>query len=190
MENKFIVHSDQVDLSTVFDRLKGLTSLQAQLKGLRFTVEYSGPKNSFVLTDDRRILQLLLNLTNNAIKYTCKGEIAVTARMLPNCMLAIQVRDTGVGIEQDNIHKIFDMFGLVDHKTKACETGCVTRVTLRLGIGMGLFLCKSIVEKLGGRLNVNSDKGKGTQFDIELPMSETRPELTSWVSFDIVTPTV
>lgn len=187
MDGKFEVKSEPVNLSEVFTKLRNLTKLQAQLKGLRFVVEYSGPEYTAVLTDERRILQLLLNLTANAIKYTHKGQISVKAKMSPKWVLDIQVKDTGIGIDTNVIGKIFDMFGLVDKKAEAKETGKYNAVLhVCVGVGIGLFFCKFVVAKLGGKINVKSALGRGTQFDVELPMTENRTDLTSCVSLDMV----
>ncbi len=123
MDKSFSLKCEPVELDSVFEKLKALTGLQARLKGLKLAVEYYGPEYSCVMSDERRLLQLLLNLTSNAIKYTSKGEVSVVGRMSPAWVLEIQVNDTGIGIDSAAMHKIFELFGLIDRKAKASETG-------------------------------------------------------------------
>jgi len=112
-------------------------------------------------TDDEKLRAVLQNLINNAIKFTERGAIAVSARCLPgNDAVEIRVADTGIGIPADKIGSIFGMFQQVD--------GSVTRGYS--GVGLGLYIVKNYLDLMGGRIEVTSELGKGTTFLITLPL--------------------
>lgn len=114
-----------------------------------------------LLTDDEKLRAVLQNLINNAIKFTERGVITISARCLPvNDAVEISVADTGIGIPADKIDTIFGMFQQVD--------GSVTRGYG--GVGLGLYIVKNYLELMGGRIEVTSELGKGTTFIITLPL--------------------
>lgn len=95
---------------------------------------------------------MLINLISNALKFTHRGSITVTVRFeAPE--LCFEVRDTGCGISEESQAKLFQMFSLVEETLAVNETGC----------GLGLTICKLIVEKLGGEITLISDVGEGTR---------------------------
>ena len=129
----------------------------AKKKGLILTSE--GEKDALpIFSDQRRVEQILINLLNNAVKFTEQG--AVTLRVLMrNKELLIQVEDTGIGIEADQIQFLFQPFRQVDSGlTRQYE-----------GTGLGLSICKRLVELLGGEIGVKSEVGKGSMFEFTLP---------------------
>jgi signal transduction histidine kinase len=111
--------------------------------------------------DDEKLRAVLQNLINNAIKFTERGVIAISVRHLAaNDAVAISVADTGIGIPADKIDTIFGMFQQVD--------GSVTRGYG--GVGLGLYIVKSYLDLMGGRIEVTSELGKGTTFFVTLPL--------------------
>lgn len=114
-----------------------------------------------------RIKQILLNLVSNALKFTLHGAVQVTAKIhntdQENNLVKLQfvVRDTGVGIPQEKITKIFDPFSRVDDSSKGKE-----------GYGLGLAICKKLVEALKGEIYVESEVGYGTTFTVIIPVIE------------------
>ena len=142
------------------------TTLQplAEKKGLRFIVNV--PNGALVLMTDRRALsQILLNLANNAIKFTEQGEVRIAVdRRSDNdrAFAAIRVEDTGVGIRSDDQRKLFQAFSQAGD----------TRESLHTGAGLGLHLSRKLAELLGGQLNFESEFGKGSAFTLLLPVSE------------------
>lgn len=128
----------------------------------------------WIVGDATRLRQILMNLTTNAVKFTPKGTISVTARQLrlsAGEMIEFRVSDTGIGIPTDRIEDIFRPFSQVDSSSTR-QYG---------GAGLGLAICKSLVELMGGWIKVESIPGKGSTFIFEIPLLRTdtpaaRPE--------------
>ena len=119
--------------------------------------------------DPYRLNQVLMNLVANAIKFTERGEIKVSADVLINheerAVIGFSVSDTGIGIPANRIERIFDSFNQAD-----------ASITRRFGgTGLGLPICKTIVELQGGKINVKSQEGKGTTFSFTLEFLKGTP---------------
>ncbi len=112
-----------------------------------------------VRTDRRRIKQVLLNLLVNAVKFTEQGSVTLSVEVPDTDRVVMRVTDTGIGIEPAQIEKIFESFYQVD--------GSTTR--LHGGIGLGLALVRHVVTLMGGRIEVESEPGRGTTFSVILP---------------------
>ncbi len=110
--------------------------------------------------DPDRIEQVIINLINNAIKFTDKGSVTVTAKPLPSG-ICIQVIDTGKGIPPGDLDKVFDKF----HQVRKSDT----QEGASPGTGLGLAICKQIVSHYNGSISVISVPGKGSTFTVELP---------------------
>ncbi|MEG4206418.1 ATP-binding protein [Microcoleus sp. Pol7_A1] len=129
-----------------------------------------------IAADENRLEQILYNLIGNAIKFTESGTVEISAALVtgneqspPNSQLSITVSDTGVGIPEDKLERIFESFEQADGST-AREFG---------GTGLGLAVAKQLVELHGGKIWVSSTVGVGSQFTFTLPVSETQPEFSS-----------
>ncbi|WP_083909130.1 ATP-binding protein [Desulfovibrio oxyclinae] len=121
--------------------------------------------------DKDRILQVLINLLNNAAKFTRKGSVGVEAETDAQGYVLIRVRDTGVGISESELQRIFDQF----HQA---EQGDTLRVAAG-GSGLGLTISKQIVEHYDGRIMAESRPGRGTVMTVMLPPADRhRPEKT------------
>ena len=142
--------------SLVRDVATGLQSL-ADGKGLSLTLDL--PDGDLIVDADRRALsQVLLNLINNAIKYTEKGFVHVDLRAV-DAVVEFGVTDSGIGIRQDDLDRLFEAFSQVDRST-----------TRRFeGAGLGLYLSQRLATLLGGRILVKSELGKGSRFSLRLP---------------------
>jgi PAS domain S-box-containing protein len=133
----------------------------AEAKGLEF--EVVGPANEVALQTDRRALsQVLLNLANNAIKFTEKGGIRIVCEVILDNgrgMIELSVKDTGIGIREEDQTKLFEAFSQVGaapgHRHE--------------GTGLGLHLSQKLAGLLGGRISFESDYGKGSTFRLRLP---------------------
>lgn len=131
------------------------------------------PRN--VMGDPERVRQILVNLVNNAIKFTEDGEVTIriertTGADNASSLVRFSVVDTGIGIPSERLHKLFNSFSQVDAST-----------TRRYGgTGLGLAICKQLVETMKGRIGVESTVGEGSTFWFELPMevAEEQPERT------------
>jgi len=120
-----------------------------------------------VLADENRVVQILYNLVGNAVKFTVRGYVKVSARKAGN-LLEVCVSDTGEGIPEDKLEDIFKSFEQVDNS--------LTR--RHGGTGLGLPITKQLVELQGGTIRVESHLGEGSRFYFTLPISETAPEET------------
>ena len=97
-------------------------------------------RNVVVVSDRKRITQVLLNLISNALKFTFKGYIRVAVRMIDEQTLEFEVSDSGVGISEEGQKNLFKLFGKLRESQQVNQTGC----------GLGLTICEKIVNKLGG----------------------------------------
>ena len=113
--------------------------------------------------DERRIRQIILNLAGNAVKYTKQGSITISIsaeKISPDSvMLRCEVKDTGIGIKQSDINKLFNEFERADTKRNRNIEGT----------GLGLAICKSLTEMMGGTIKVSSVYGAGSVFSFEIP---------------------
>ena len=160
---QFTLNMAEYAIESVVETVRSATESLAQSKKLILKAEVA--KSLPVgLGDEQRLTQVLLNLVGNAIKFTDKGEVRVAAKMV-NGHFAVSVTDTGPGIPQEHQGRIFEHFHQVDSSlTKA-----------KGGTGLGLAIAKEIVEMHGGRIWVQSTLGKGSTFQLELPIRvETR----------------
>ncbi|MFT3780760.1 MAG: PAS domain S-box protein [Nibricoccus sp.] len=116
-----------------------------------------------VVTDRKRLYQIVLNLANNAVKFTEKGNVSITATLIDKDKIRIAVQDTGIGIREENIGRLFEAFRQVD--------GSARRVYE--GTGLGLFLVRKLLTLLGGSVDAASEFGRGSTFTITLPLIAT-----------------
>ncbi|MCF8127650.1 MAG: transporter substrate-binding domain-containing protein [Deltaproteobacteria bacterium] len=131
----------------------------AQQKGLSLSSQIA-PQVDYLISDERRIQQILINLANNAIKFTEKGGVKINCRK-HNSRMEIAVSDSGIGIREEDMEKLFKPFQQLD-------TGTSRRYD---GTGLGLSICKRILDVLGGTIRVKSHLGKGTTFTFTLPLN-------------------
>jgi two-component system sensor histidine kinase BarA len=150
----------QADLSDLLNQLK--TEYAEALKGTGVELVWRCPSEPLrVVTDVAKLKQILHNVINNAVKFTDQGSIAVSARVsgTANKQIELRVADTGVGISHEKQQVIFEKFRQAD----SSET------RLYGGVGLGLYIAKQLTELLGGRIEVESEVGKGAVFTVTLP---------------------
>lgn len=141
----------------------------------RLKVRLGHEDQAVVQGDPDRLKQLMLNLVNNAIAYTPDGgTVTLSLHRRPDDWVRVAVADTGVGIAADDLPHIFDRFWRHD-KARSPKLG---------GSGLGLSIAKSIVEAHGGRITVESELGKGTTFEVLLPLARIAPTAANDASFD------
>ncbi len=153
---------------------------RAREKGLELIIDVpeDGEPNAVpaaIKGDVTRLRQVLINLVNNAVKFTPSGEVAVHARQLRaddghgNCVLEFRVTDSGIGIPPERVGSLFEAFTQVDASTTR-KYG---------GTGLGLAICKRLVELMGGELGVESEQGKGSTFwfTVAAPATVLAPSL-------------
>jgi signal transduction histidine kinase len=128
-------------------------------KGLMLTSELDPDMPDTLTGDSSRLQQILINLVNNAVKFTTKGSVHVQLSKLDIEHWGITVKDTGQGIPDKELPHIFDTFRQVE--------GTTTRV--HGGFGLGLSIVKQLVTLMGGNISVESELGEGSVFSITLP---------------------
>ncbi|MES2940765.1 MAG: ATP-binding protein [Pseudomonadota bacterium] len=154
-------------LGTVIDAAASMMQPQAAAKGLRLELE--GADSPLVLRGDAmRLKQALINYLGNAVKFTAQGRVALRCRALEDSaadvLLRFEVEDTGIGIPEDRLETLFMPFLQVDASTSR-KYG---------GTGLGLAITKHVAERMGGRVDVRSEEGKGSTFGltVRLPKAE------------------
>jgi len=153
------IHASPYDLASALrDALDGFTH-EAQAGNVR--VETDMPQQAIVLADTQRIEQVTTNLLSNALKFTpAGGIITVQLDQQDDGSVEVRVKDTGLGIAAEAIDKLFQPFTRLSHTPQGKHTGT----------GLGLFICRGIVEGHGGRISCESEgHGKGATFRFTLP---------------------
>lgn len=158
------VHLEEVEISELLDSVASMAEPLARARGLDFRLE-KGTDGAKLTTDPMKLRQVLLNLLSNAVKYTDDGVVAVQSA-LDNGEIHFTVKDTGIGVSEDHIEKIFEPFWQVEATT-----------TRRAGgTGLGLAVTRQFVDLLGGRISVSSKLGEGSAFTVSLPRDLSPPE--------------
>ncbi len=146
------------DLRATLENVAELLAVSAREKRLEFIYRIDPGVHTFVRGDPGRLRQILINLGNNAVKFTAQGEVTIEVRpesdLNGRIKIRFEVRDTGIGIPQDRIGLLFNAFQQVDAST-----------TRRYGgSGLGLAISKRLAERMGGEIGVTSVEGRGSTF--------------------------
>jgi len=152
----------ELDLAEVLENVARSLHVNAEQKGLEFLTEI--PSGLKVRGDRDRLTQVFLNLLSNAIKYTPAGTVELRAHQEDDAVV-VEVRDTGIGLSESDLQKLFQKFFRSDNPY-------VRKVG---GTGLGLSIAKAIVERHGGTITVTSQLGQGSTFTVRLP-ALARPE--------------
>ena len=160
MERRKVQLDNQpVDFTSFLADLENLSALQAQQKGLRFNLEPTLPLPHQVITEGTRLRQILWNLISNAVKFTQQGQVTVRVRYDEGDMLHFEVEDSGIGIPQDELDKIFAMY----YQVKDSHGGKPAT-----GTGIGLAVSSRLAKNMGGDITVTSEQGKGSTFTLTI----------------------
>ena len=169
-QRKIELEAITFDLRDEMRTINELFALSIEEKGLSLMIDFSPDIPSIVVGDPLRLRQILINLIGNSIKFTEKGEISLSARMLKRedeeVVLEFSVSDTGVGMSEELKAKVFETFRQGDEST--------TRVFG--GTGLGLSISKHLVELMGGTITVESLFGKGSTFTFTAVFEEAAVE--------------
>ena len=139
---------------------------KAEAQGLEFKVDYD-ESIQFAYFDKNKLDEILTNLVGNSLKFTKQGNIALTLVKENDDFAKITVKDTGKGIDEENIPKLFQKFGRLENSyQKVAEAG---------GTGLGLYIVKQYIEHMGGEIGVFSEgEGKGATFWFTLPLHKNK----------------
>ena len=157
------------DLSETVEKTCETLALRAHEKGLELNSRILPGTPRWVIGDPSRLRQILINLIGNSIKFTEKGEVTVTVGRNPDKSTYFSVVDTGIGIPEGKLESIFMSFTQAD-----------TSHTRRFGgTGLGLTICRKLVELMGGTMSVSSELDKGSEFIFSIFLEEAAPRETA-----------
>jgi two-component system phosphate regulon sensor histidine kinase PhoR len=141
---------------------KGVMVIANQAKAKSIIVKIDLPKDlPKIKADETRFIQIMVNLLDNAIKYSSEGATATISAKLADDALQIDISDTGIGISEEDLPRIFERFYRVD-KARSRELG---------GTGLGLSIVKHIVSAHSGQVWVKSEPGHGSTFSFTIPLA-------------------
>jgi len=160
---KLNVENIEFQLSEVLDRIVAMVGLRAHEKKLELVLRVDADVPQRLIGDALRLEQVLVNLCNNAVKFTDAGEVLISvscraAGLAEQSILTFSIRDTGIGISQEQCAKLFQPFVQAD-----------TSSTRKYGgTGLGLAICRQLTELMGGHIWVDSEPGRGSEFSVQL----------------------
>ncbi len=159
-----------VEIGPLMEGVISLLAQQATGKSIGLVSDIAPDMPQYIWGDELRLRQILINLINNAIKFTSKGQVTLRFFCRPykngKRGWVIEVEDTGVGIAEDKLPSLFDRFTQVDTALSRKHGG----------VGLGLAICRELVDRMGGTINVRSAIGVGTTVHVHLPLEEAKIE--------------
>ena len=170
------LHRNEVRLPQLMDQIVHMFQLQAEAKGLAFHYRCHSPLPNIVVTDEKRLRQVLINLLSNAIKFTPRGSVDLNLRYR-NQVAVFSVTDSGIGIAPDKLETIFQPFEQIREAHQPSSPGT----------GLGLTITRFLAEIMGGEITVTSVPGKGSTFTVSLLLSVVaEPKTEVAVNRDII----
>ena len=156
------VNKEQIDIHQLAAELESDYAMVSREKNVSVNWQVSAdlPK---ILSDQMKLRQILINLIDNAIKFTDHGSVTVCFRSLEQNAIEFYVRDTGIGVAEEFLPHIFEKFRQIDSSTTRHYSGA----------GLGLYVVKSFVDVLGGTVTVQSQINEGTTFTVRIPVGDT-----------------
>lgn len=147
---------EEYDTDGLFEEVSDIMQVQAAKKGLSLISSVDPTMPSVLYGDKLRIRQVMLNIVGNAIKFTNEGSVRIVTEWEPlgsdRALITITISDTGIGIEKENINKLFEEFERIENKT----------TVVKPGTGLGLTISKALLEMMGGTIDIESEYGVGT----------------------------
>jgi len=175
---KMLIVKEAVNLPDIIDKALKLNAASVYAKNLIMRVELSAKVPSLIMSDEMRLVQVLSNLLNNAIKFTEHGGVALLIDTVgiseDNALVRFKVKDTGIGIASDKQGHLFEAFTQAD----------ISMTRKYGGSGLGLSICQQIVKLLGGEITLKSSLDEGSEFSFILPFSLPCEDDKQTLSFD------
>ncbi|MBF0357788.1 MAG: response regulator [Magnetococcales bacterium] len=153
--------NEQINLKKLTQEALDIHSINAKNKLLDLTCKIDPETPNIFSGDQKRLRQVLLNLIGNAVKFTNHGEVVLHVSHPSSQTIVFSIKDSGIGIPQDKYALIFEPFSLIDSSTTRKQGG----------VGLGLTICKRLVDVMGGEISVKSELGKGSVFHFSIPIS-------------------
>ncbi len=166
---RMILNEQEFSFRAFIDQISIIINGQCADKGLTFVCNRIEPLGEYFLGDDLRLKQVIINILGNAVKFTDPpGTVTFTVEQLPladdNAMLRLTMKDTGIGMDASFLPKLFEPFEQED----------ATTTNRYGGSGLGMAITKNIVELMGGEISVESEKGFGTTFLVQVPLRQVQ----------------
>jgi PAS domain S-box-containing protein len=156
--NRVSINNELLDLDKFLASLHSVMLSLIAEKRIKFYIRKSANVPQFIVTDQKKLNQILTNLLGNSAKFTSHGRINLLIHLIED-KLYFEVSDTGIGIDEEYLDEIFDKFRQIDNSaTKEYK-----------GTGLGLNICKRLIELMGGEIRAESEPGKGTMMKFYLP---------------------
>lgn len=166
---KLELDCQEVNLPQLIQDVSDICTVRAKNKDLAFNYQINQQLPLLVKTDGKRLRQVLINLLNNAIKFTQKGAVTLRTVIVndteKNSRICFEIEDTGIGIKQDKIQQIFLPFEQINNSHHKSD-----------GTGLGLAITKKIVEMMGGEIKVKSQINFGSTFSFEISLTKLKTE--------------
>ncbi|MCR4892065.1 MAG: response regulator, partial [Lachnospiraceae bacterium] len=162
---RMVLKSEEFSRKSFLEQINTLVSSQCQDKGLEFVYDVKEGMEDYYIGDDMKLKQVLINILGNAVKFTAEGGSVTfsaeqTSRLHDHATIEFRIKDTGIGMDEKYLPKIFDAFTQED----------ATTTNRYGGSGLGMAITKNIVELMNGSISVTSKKGKGTEFTVTVPL--------------------
>jgi polar amino acid transport system substrate-binding protein len=161
---KMQLNQGPVDMRRLLDEVISIVRFALEEKNLRLFVHMSNKIPRIIYSDEIRLKQIFLNLLNNAIKFTDRGEILVIGELGADNQIFFSIEDSGIGINEADKSKLFKPFVQADSSVRKRFQGS----------GLGLSICKNLINLLGGELRFESHVNKGSQFQFNIPVIEPK----------------
>ncbi len=159
-QGKLQTSKETFDIGQLCEEISEMFAPIAKHKNLQFHFENDIAPKTLLKTDKLKIRQILTNIISNGIKYTLEGSVTFQAR-LGRSLIVFDITDTGVGIPQDKLEEVFKPFVRIETYNQFAE-----------GSGYGMSVVKGLVDLLGGEIHTESEVGKGSHFEIRIPVEE------------------
>ena len=162
------INSEEFSFPKLLEQVNTIIDDQSRTKGLNYSCHVAGTLDDYYVGDVTKIRQILINILGNAVKFTPKGgnidlDVEKIAAFDNKSTLVFKISDTGIGISKEFLPKIFDTF-TQENATTAFKYG---------SSGLGMAITKGIVDMMNGKINVESEKGKGTTFRVTLTLNDS-----------------
>ena len=174
---KLSIENIMFDINDILENVSQILAIKAQEKGIELIFDLEDRIHSVFRGDPLRLGQVIINLMGNAIKFTKSGEVALLIRAIDDTTIEFHVKDTGIGLKQEQINRLFQNYTQADSSTSR-KYG---------GTGLGLMISKQLINLMGGDIHVESEYGKGSEFIFTIQTTfETDKRLYHLPSKDLV----
>ena len=166
-----VIKNEEFSFSKLLEQINTMVSSQCSDKGIKYECQMKGEFGEYYIGDDLKLRQIILNILSNAVKFTPEGgNVDLTIEKIGafdnKTTMRFKISDTGIGMDKEFLPKLFEAFSQED-SSKSNRFGST---------GLGMAITKSIVEMMNGKIEVDSEKGKGTTFTVTVTLTDAKHE--------------